>query len=353
MRKYAIILPGLFLLLLSCSTDDSQGTKLTLVAESDRLWTGIAVSQDNRIYVNYPRWSPGENISVAEVIANNQIRPYPDMPWNSWNSGKTAKNHFVCVQSVVADRNNNLWILDTGVDVTSGIITGGAKLVKVDLSDNTVLRTYFFDSAITPPGTYLNDVRIDSDTRYAYITDSGRGAIIVLDLHSGHSRRLLGSHHSTKSENIQLVIEGKPWLDRFGKTPQIHSDGIALHPDEDFLYFQALSGKSLYKIETKILTDFAITEIDVGAKVQLVEKTGAADGLIFDRDGNLYISAIEDNTIKRYTASGALEVVVRDSLLKWPDSFSISAKNELYITTSQIHLGPARVDPFRIFKIQL
>ena len=28
-----------------------------IIAESDHLWTGVAVSEEERLFVNYPRWS--------------------------------------------------------------------------------------------------------------------------------------------------------------------------------------------------------------------------------------------------------------------------------------------------------
>ncbi len=32
--------------------------QLKEIARSDKLWTGVAVSREGRIFVNYPRWSP-------------------------------------------------------------------------------------------------------------------------------------------------------------------------------------------------------------------------------------------------------------------------------------------------------
>jgi hypothetical protein len=44
----------------------------------------------------------------------------------------------------------------------------------------------------------------------AYLTDSGAGAIVVVDLAAGTGRRLLAGHPSTRSEEITLTIGGKP-----------------------------------------------------------------------------------------------------------------------------------------------
>ena len=66
---------------------------------------------------------------------------------------------FVSVQSIVADGRGTLWVLDTGAPNFSEPIQGGAKLVAVDLSTNTIRRVYTFTEDVVLPTTYLNDVR--------------------------------------------------------------------------------------------------------------------------------------------------------------------------------------------------
>ena len=78
--------------------------------------TGVAVSADGRIFVNFPRWTEDSPVSVVEVSRDGTLKPYPDEEWNSWRNAeattRTARDHFVCVQSVVADNRGNLWVLD-------------------------------------------------------------------------------------------------------------------------------------------------------------------------------------------------------------------------------------------------
>jgi hypothetical protein len=56
------------------------------------------------------------------------------IPINSTNFTKFNKSEFkqlVCVQSVVIDPDNFLWILDAGNPKFSGVIAGAPKLLKV------------------------------------------------------------------------------------------------------------------------------------------------------------------------------------------------------------------------------
>ena len=334
-----------------CTSDSAPEFRLIEVARSDRLWTGLAVSKENRLFVNFPRWSPSKAPSVAEIAGKDSTIAYPDKNWNAWEPGDSVAQAFVCVQSVFIDNTDRLWILDTGLDITRGLLPGATRLCRVDLKSNRVMETFVFDSVTLFPDSYLNDVRIDLFKNHAYITDSGNGALVVLNLQTGNARRLLDDHYSTTAESIVISIEGKPWLAPDGRAPRIHSDGIALTPDGQYLYFQSLTGRNLYRIATKWLIADTISQQELGDKVEHVIQSGPADGLIFDQQGRLYISAISANSIDRLDRGGTIERLVSDNRLKWPDSFAISKDGNLYVTTSQIHLQGRQTEPFYIFRM--
>lgn len=343
MKKFVLIL-----LFVSCI---AQEKVLKEIANSQRQWTGIAVSQEGRIFVNYPRWGSKTPISVGELQSDGNVVPFPDKNWNGWNQGMSPRDRFVCVQSVYIDDQNFLWILDPANPHFAGVVQNGPKLLKVDLSSNKVIKVYTFDEKVVKPNSYLNDVRIDTLRQFAYITDSGDGAIVVLDLKTSRARRLLDDHPSTNAEDVVLTIEGKQWL-RDGKGPQVHADGIALSPNREYLYYQALTGKSLYRIRTRVLREADISQEMVYKNVQVLGKTGAADGLAFDPHGNLYISSLENNAILRLNPGLKVEYLVQHESISWPDSFSVR-NGYLYFTTAQIHLGSEAVNPYRIFRMPI
>jgi sugar lactone lactonase YvrE len=327
---------------------------LEVVAESDRLWTGVAVAGDGRIFVNYPRWFEDPVFSVGVLDAQGKARAYPDAEWNRWTPGLSPERHFVSVQSVYVDADGFLWILDPANPGFQGVVAGGAKLVQVDLKTDQVVRILRFDEKAAPARSYLNDVRIDTRTRTAYLTDSSLGALVVLDLASGKSRRLLADHPSTKSEGAVLTIGGKEWRSAGGGVPQIHSDGLALDPGGEYLYYQALSGRTLYRIATAALRDAGLSATELEARVEKVAETGAADGILFGADGKLYLSAVEDDAVKRFDpATRQIETVVRDPRIAWPDSFAAGPDGSLYLTICQLHRMPKPDGPWRIFRIVL
>ena len=350
LRTLCLLLFSVLLMGTSCVPKKSfqkvERFKLVEVATSENLWTGIAVSREGRIFVNYPRWFPDVEVSVAELLKGGTVRPYPDETWNAWSSDAPADERFVCVQSVFIDTDDFLWILDPASPYLQGVFENGPKLLKIDLSNDQVVRRYAFPPSIAPQKSYLNDVRVDTKKGLAYITDSGLGAIVVLDLESGESRRVLTEHPSTKAEDIVLSIEGREWP---GK---VHADGLALDIDGGYLYYQALTGRNLYRIRTERLRDASLTETELGKCVERVGESGASDGIGFGQDGCVYLTSIEQNAIRRMCPEGEIEVLVQDPRLKWPDSVFLTDDGAVFVTTSQLHLLVSLIEPFRILKLE-
>ena len=324
----------------------------------DQQVTGVGVSTKlGRVFVNFPYWSDEHPISVAEIV-NGQPKPYPNEEWNK--SGPPA-SHFVCVQSVVVDDQENLWVLDPAAPKMQEIVQGGPKLVKIDLRANQVIQTIPFGEDIAPAKSYLNDVRIDTRTDTAFITDSGKGAIIVVNLKNGNARRLLEGHPSTQPEKgFKLVIDGRELIDQQKKAPpQIASDGIALDTKNGYLYYHALTGHTLYRVKTSFLTDEKLSKKDLESKVEDAGKTPAPDGMLEAPDSILYLTDLEHNAVVHWDpATKNIEPVIEDKRLLWPDTLSWGPNGELYVTTSQIQNMPrfnngasTQKEPYKVWKI--
>lgn len=325
------------------------------VAASRRQWTGMAISPGGRLFVNYPRWSDQVPVSVAEVSGEGTARPYPNSEINRWEAGADPATHFVCVQSVVMDPDGqSLWILDPASPKIQGVVAGGAKLVQVDLATNHVVRTIAFDTTIATPRSYLNDIRFDRQG-FGYLTDSGAGGLVVLELRTGMTQRVLQEHPSTHSEHVPITIDGKTWHRPDGSIGEGQSDGIAYDPEGDWIYYHALTGRTLYRIAAKALRDAAYGRLggaELAAQVQKVAETGVCDGMEYGGQGAIYLSGLEPHAIQRWSPARGLETLVQDPRLQWPDSFAIGPDSRLYVTTSQIHLMPEPAAPFGIWMVR-
>jgi sugar lactone lactonase YvrE len=317
-----------------------KSVSLNTVAEFKHQVTGVAVTPENRLFVNFPRWTEDSPISVAEIMTDGSLKPYPDETWNSWRNARAnelpVSNHFVCVQSIVADGHGNLWVLDPGAPGNEKILQDAPKLVRIDLASNEVARVFHFPENVALQGTYLNDVRFSPDGNTAYITDSGtRGAIIVVNLIDGTSFRALDGNPSTQvDKTVTVAIDGKPLVRPDGRQPVFAADGIAISNDGKTLFYQALTGNTLYSIETAKLRP-AVDELERRGSVTTVAHTHVADGLWMSKAGILYLTSPGDSSITRLTGS-KVETVLVDKRLRWPDTFSEGPDGTIYVTASHI-----------------
>jgi sugar lactone lactonase YvrE len=234
-------------------------------------------------------------------------------------------------------------VLDPAAPAQSHLVSGGAKLVQIDLASDKVARTIAFDEDVAPQGSYLNDVRFSNDGKYAYITDSGVvGALLVIDLGAGKTVRLLDGDPSTQTKKgLDVSVDGEVLRRPDGRGVEFSADGIELSGDGKYLYWQAIKGDTLYRIPTEALLGAGLRGEDVSGQVEEYGVNGVNDGLLIARGtDDMYLSSVQDNAIKvRDLAegpSGAPRIVVQDERLRWPDTFSQGPDGTIYVTTSHI-----------------
>lgn len=338
---------GLFALTGAIAGASAQPT-LTEVAHFDHQLTGVNVSKKGRVFLNFPRWTEDNAISVAE-LKNGKAVPYPDTEWNSWRNAKRdtmdAANHFVCVQSVVLDHADNLWVLDAAAPALGFEVPGGPKLVKIDTSTNKVVKVIPFGDSLAPQGAYLNDVRFSPDDKFAYVTDSGApGSLIVLDLESGKGKRLLaGTKVTMVDKSVDVTYGGKVLRKPDGQGVSFSTDGLAISPDGKTVYWQQIKGKTLYSLPAEDLQKAlagSISEADLLKKVTVVGDNGPADGLLISRhDGKMYVTGPETDSVRVRDLSkpgSKPTVLIEDKRLVWPDTFAEGPDGTIYLSTSRI-----------------
>lgn len=350
--------------------EKTVGTIEQVAAFSGPMPTGVTVSQNGRIFVNFPRWGDQVDYTVAEVVKGKAV-PYPNADINSPNLSNQSES-LISVQSVVVDPLDRLWILDTGSIQFSPTKYGGPKLIGVDLKQNRIFKTILFPQDVALPTTYLNDVRFDmrrGKAGMAFITDSsgnGPNAIIVVDLDSGRSWRKLNDHPSTKAEtNFLPVVEGQPLLNRPpNQQPSpitIGADGIAIGADGERLFYCPLAGRQLYSVSVDALADEKLSDEEV-AKTVVVhgDKGGASDGLESDAQNRAYMTNYEHNAILRRSPDGMYETLVHDPRVLWPDTLSVARDGYLYFIANQLHRQPQfhqgkdlREKPYSLFRTRI
>lgn len=329
--------------------------------------TGVAVSHDGRIFVNYPRWEDPVQFTVAEIRDGQEV-PFPSA---EANAGDTPDSLF-SVQSVVVDPRNRLWALDTGSE-NMGPIKGidWPKLVCIDLDTNQVIKTIRFPAGVIHEKTYLNDVRFDlrrNDAGMAFITDSssdGPNGIIVVDLATGRSWRKLNDHPSTRADvTFQPVVEGERLLLRKPGEPSmpvmVGSDGIAIRHDGSRLIYCPLSSRRLHSVSTDALADPGMPDEQVAKTVNGEERDFASDGLESDAEGRLYLTDWENNAIRVRLGENDYQTIAQGPRLLWPDTLALATNGYLYVTANQLHRQAKfhdgedrRQRPFYLFRLKV
>ena len=317
MKKTLALALGLFLMSPSYGADRVE----TVAVFQGQQVTGVTVSATGRVFVNFPRWRKNLALSVAEVLPDGSHRPYPDRERNSWQIGAEPDARFISVQSVIAAY-GWLHVLDTGNPVFAGVVHA-PRVHVYDLAADRLVDTYVFPAHVYERESYLNDLRIDVQTSRMYLTDSGVGAIVVVDLAERKFDRYYHRSKFTRADRDALIIDGKRW------TFPVHSDGIALDQQNRILYIHSLMGSYLH--------GFRLNELAQEKPPFFTLQTPSPDGMILDDQGRLYFADLENHAILYLEPDReTIRVLVEGPRVRWADTFSLH-DGYLYYTNSRIH----------------
>jgi sugar lactone lactonase YvrE len=356
--------------------------------------TGVTVSRENRIFVNFPRWGDDVPFTVAEVIHGKAVA-YPDESVNDWPGRKASdptqfkdrsanETHFVSVQSVVVDPADRLWVLDTGSPMLKNALPGGPKLVAIDLKTNKVSKRILLPPAVAGPTSYMNDVRFDLRAGspagpdgihgIAYITDSsekGPTGFVVVDLATGQAWRKLDDVAAVKPEpGFLMFAEGRPLYKTEPGKPikpaTFANDSLAISADGSKLFFSPVSATKLYSIPAEALRNRSLGPEETARQVALVTGKESSDGLESDAEGNIYSTAAPSGSILKISPNSAfatgveVTTLVHDPRLLWPDTMSLSEDGYLYVTANQLYNQPSmhsgkdlRRKPYVLFRVKV
>lgn len=297
--------------------------------------------------------------------------------WNGIAFGSGNSSAFINVQALYitpathsGNRPETLWVLDTGRPTVHNAAgdpsmpyaqPGGPKLVAINLSNDTIYRTYTFPSTVHYPDSYFNDLRFDLRTNVsgtsgegiAYLVDSsneGRPGFIMVDLGTGDSWRRLDEDMSVlRVPNDVPSYFGSPFYYRSLGTPtqwQLEGlDGIQISPDGSTIYYSPLTSNYLYSIPTANLRERdtnPLADIWAHANVSNHGQRGAnANGFEGDSNGLIYQLMPTQNSVYYFDPSdGQSHAFITDRRILWPDGASIGADGYIYLNINQLPFQP-------------
>ena len=333
------------------------------------LMQGVKIDSQGTIYVSTARWGgpqvPATLSRLVEVDGRWTLQPYPSAAMNE--AGNTE-----ALQAVLGfeiDRNDVMWILDQGHIAGEPSQPGAEKLILWDIAADREVQRYVFPDEVTDKTcSFLNDIVVDNDTGFAYITDSGifcdplHGGLIVYDSAANTARRVLDRTVFTNDQaGFVFRIDNRPVLQ--DGPMRTGADGIALSGDGATLYWTNLTGNRLYALDTALLRDFSTPEAALRTAVREVAVLPSnTDGMTADNDGNLYITALMLNgLLYRDAATGAISHLIVHPEMVWPDTLAWGPDGALYVVSNHLHLWVDGVmnfdDPpvpnFRIWRLPI
>ena len=281
------------------------------------------------------------------------------------------------VLGIAGDRSGRLWLLDNGLRggtspalrcfvveehgesdpaLTSDTVNGdlSASLVY-DLSEAAVARSF------------MNDLAIDETHHMVYIADPAAGsnaALVVLDLDTRKARRVLEGHPSVQPENVDLMVDGQ-MLMRTGpdgkKIPlRVGVNPIALDQNDEWLYFGAMNGNTLYRIATSVLRDPSYSDSDLAGQIECYAEKPVCDGIAIDEKGNVYLGDLANDGVGVIRPDRSYEILVQDERLSFVNAFAIGPDEKIYFVANQLHRAPAlhqgvsqAKPPFFVFRLPI
>ncbi|MBE9042933.1 hypothetical protein IQ255_00685 [Pleurocapsales cyanobacterium LEGE 10410] len=315
----------------------AQPEDLEIVAEfsAEHPPGNLAITPEGRLIMSQHQFY-GAPLRVVEVLEDGSVIPFPNQAWSSKPNENGVGLHTVL--GLRSDQEGIVWLLDR----SAGEGEPG-KLVGWDTENDELDRVIYLPRPIIADSPFLNDLAVDLEHNAIYITDTASGddsALIVVDLYTGFSRRVLEGDVSTRPENIPLIVDERV-INVGGEPARIGVNPITIDPDNQWVYYGPMSGRSLYRIATEDLLDESLGAEELSSRVERYGDKPICDGITIDGAGNVYLTSITDNAIGVVDETGEYRTLYQDDeLLSWTDGMAFSPDNYVYVTVSQLQNSP-------------
>lgn len=292
------------------------------------------------VYSYHPFFEPKIRVAKYNALTKTS-EPFPNL---EWNTPRTTDDHYLSnVLGIRNDENGIVWMLDMG-----GRNPITPKIVGWNTKTNTLERIYYLPETAVVKTSQPNDMLIDTKNQVIIIADEGianggdgtTAALIVVDMKTGQTRRLLEGTRSTLPEKIPIVVNGKA-LAINGKELYVGCDGITADKNFEWLYYAPLNGTKLYRLKISDLLNENLTEKELDKLVETYSDKPNNGGLSIDEEGNIYLTAMETNSVAMISATDrSVKTVVQDERLLWADGVSYNhTDGYMYVSAAQVHLG--------------
>lgn len=300
-------------------------------------------------------------MKVMRIDQDGIWQPFPNRAMNTGEGN--APLVLDSVLGVECDNEGIVWMLDNGRRSEKQ-----AKLVAWNTKKKRLHRVIPITEAALIETSFLDDLVLDPEEPFIYLADPAAGedaALIVVDLVTGLSRRVLHGDHAVRAEKIGLQMDGQSVTVKRPDGRQVQPlsgvNPIAVDKKGKWLFFGPMNGRILYQIPTKDLRNPALLEAELAGRIKRVSgQKPIASSMSIDSKGNIYFADIQRHAITYISvADQRLHELVTEPRILWPDGLCFGTDGKLHFFTSQLNRsaifngGKDRSQPpYWIFKIK-
>ncbi|WCM92312.1 major royal jelly family protein [Acidovorax sp. NCPPB 2350] len=309
---------------------------------------GITTLPDGRLVINYhPFYDPAEKVGLLNATRDGTT-PYPDAQWQTCQRPDgTRKDPLTCLNWVLGlhtDANGILWLLDSGQ--AEPRIT--PKLVGWDTRAHALHRVIPIPAPASLPESQHNDFAVDLRRQVIVIADEGiattprgdKAALVVVDLATGRSRRVLQGHDSVLPDFTRPITVDQGLPTARSIPVFVGVDGIALDKNAEWLYYAPLNKAHVYRVRMDDLLDERLDTAQLGARVQTYAAKPNTGGLSIDTAGNLYLTEVGERAVGVIPAdTRTYRRLASDPGMVWPDGVVYAQDGYLYTGAAQLPLA--------------
>ncbi len=364
MINYRIIFL-LLCLIISSSGADAQlfgrggGISLTEVAKLTHSPGGMTITPKGSIILSLHQYQNTDE-RVVEITTSGDVLSFPNSDISQGKKGSPFA--LDAVLGLQCDERGVVWMLDNGRRGESI-----PKIVGWDTDDNKLAKIIYIPPPATTDSSFLNDLAVDPEEPYIYLTDPASGkdaALIIVNIETGSSRRVLEGHFTVIPEELDIAVDDTSLVvkraDGSFLKPQYGAGPIAIDRKGQWLYYGPSAGKTLYRISTDHLRDLTLTKNELNSRFQAYAPRPPCDGISIDSKDNIYISDVMKKSIGVIKSSTKkYEVYETDDRFLWPDGLCFGNDGKLYFYASQLHLTAPYNEgknltksPFHIYKLK-
>ena len=337
----------------------SQAQTFETVVKMDSRPGNLAVSSKGEIYTTM---HPMENPEVKIMRFSKKGKALP-FKYPVFLKAKPELENIGIVDTIgiFITKKDVLWVLDMGGKVGQKMVS--PKFIVWDLKKNKLEKIITISQDVLVSNSFLQDFAIDEENDFVFIADMTIGlephspAIIAIDLKTGEMKRRLNNSKFLQA-NVPLVAENK--IMKSGDKPsKLGLNPITIDEKNEWVYFGAMSEGSIFRIKTKALEDFSLSDAKLEKAIQDFGYKPHSDGFKIDSKGNIYVGDVEKSEIginhnKKYRS------YIKSPELIWVDGLFVGNDGYVYGTVNQLNRHPglsgeandSAVKPFKIIKFK-